>query len=497
MSFIVINNNDSVAVALSPYKKGDKVDIIKGSETISLTLEDDINRGHKVALFDIKKGETVFKYGFAIGSAKEDIKKGSHIHSHNLKTLLSGELSYTYNKIAPAKLLKSDLTFKGYRRENGAVAIRNEVWIVPTVFCVNKVAENLARYAKDKLNQYQNVNDVVALTHPYGCSQMGSDETTTQKLLAALCSHPHAAYVLVLGLGCENNNLAVFKKFLKENDPRIVFLNSQESEDEILEGQKILDTLLSKANKYQREECPLKDLTIGLKCGGSDGLSGITANPLIGRISDLIVGSGGTSVMTEVPEMFGAERMLMSRAKDEAVFNKCVNLINDFKHYFTSHGQVCSENPSPGNKEGGITTLEDKSLGCVQKGGQAEVSDVLKYTESVSTHGLNLLQGPGNDGVSCTALAAAHCNLVLFSTGRGTPFGTAVPTVKIATNTNLYERKSNWIDFNAGAIVDGVSFETLTDELLHKIVAIASGEMTKSELRSYKEIVIWKDGVTM
>lgn len=495
MKAILIHEGDSVGVALEDLHRGEQITV--GDKTV--TLKDDITRGHKFALKDIAPEELVLKYGYAIGRAKEAIPVGSHVHNHNVKTDLKGELSYSYHKMPVQSLKSVDATFDGYVRADGSVGIRNEIWIIPTVFCVNNIARVLESYAQDKIKsgEFAHVDGCLALTHPYGCSQMGDDQTTTQQVLASLARHPNCGGVLILGLGCENNNIGVFKQFLDLNDPRIRFLNSQEVSDEIEAGEKIIDELLAQANQCERQSVPISKLRIGLKCGGSDGLSGITANPLIGRLSDLIVGSAGTSVMTEVPEMFGAEQILMNRAKNEATFNKCVDLINNFKHYFTSHGQVVSENPSPGNKAGGITTLEDKSLGCVQKGGMAEVSDVLKYGERIQSTGLNLLQGPGNDGVSCTALATAGCHMVLFSTGRGTPFATAIPTIKISTNSDLYKRKGDWIDFNAGQIVDGKDFDTLTQELLDYVIAVASGKLTKSEQKGYHEIVIWKDGVTM
>lgn len=497
MQALLIHDGDSVAVALENLSAGSTISL----PGLSLTLVEDIVRGHKFALKDIAANEPVYKYGYPIGRAKVDIKAGQHVHSHNLKTDLQGEGSYTYNKLPAVSLPESaaNKTFEGFVRPNGDVGIRNELWIIPTVFCVNNVAQVLAKYANEQLasGKFSQVDACVALTHPYGCSQMGEDQTTTQRVLAALSKHPNCGGVLILGLGCENNNINVFKEFLDLSDPRIRFLNSQEVEDEISAGNELIDELLAQANKCQRQTVPLSKLRIGLKCGGSDGLSGITANPLIGRLSDTLVGAGGTSVMTEVPEMFGAEQLLMNRARDSETFNKCVDLINDFKHYFISHGQVVSENPSPGNKAGGITTLEDKSLGCVQKGGSALVCDVLKYGETLRTNGLNLLQGPGNDGVSCTALATAGCHMVLFSTGRGTPFATVVPTIKISTNSALYQHKGAWIDFNAGQIVDGKDFSTLTTELLDYVIAVASGYLTKSEEKGYREIVIWKDGVTM
>ncbi len=497
MQAILINDADSVAVALQDLAKGTTVEVAGKS----IELLDDITRGHKFALKDIAVGAPVIKYGFAIGRAKEPIAVGQHVHNHNVKTDLHGEQEYRFNPLPAASLPQVTASFQGYVRENGAVGIRNELWIIPTVFCVNNVAKVLEQYANEQIkahpDQFSHIDGCLALTHPYGCSQMGEDQTTTQRVLAALSRHPNCGAVLILGLGCENNNIGVFKQFLDLSDPRLHFLNSQEVPDEVEAGKAEIDAMLTQAQRYTRTEVPISKLRIGLKCGGSDGLSGITANPLIGRLSDVVVGSAGTSVMTEVPEMFGAEQLLMNRAQDEATFEKCVTLINNFKHYFTSHGQVVSENPSPGNKAGGITTLEDKSLGCVQKGGKAQVSDVLHYGDTLRRTGLNLLQGPGNDGVSCTALAAAGCHLVLFSTGRGTPFATVIPTVKISTNSSLYERKGAWIDFNAGAVVDGKDFASLTQELLDYVLAVASGKLTKSEEKGYHEIVIWKDGVTM
>ena len=493
MQAIKINPEDVVAVALTDLKQGQEVKL----ENDVVILKEDIPRGHKFALYDLAENDPVIKYGYPIGRAKHAVKKGEHVHTQNVKTDLKAFGSYSYDKSPKTELKHVDRYFDGYVRSNGDVGIRNEIWIIPTVFCVNHVAKELESYAQSRLSEFANVDDCLALTHPYGCSQMGEDQTTTQKILACLTRHPKAGAVLVLGLGCENNNIGVFKEFLDANDDRIHFLNSQDVEDELTAGKAIIDELLVKVNAYKREKVSINKLRIGLKCGGSDGLSGITANPLIGRLSDVVVGSGGTSVMTEVPEMFGAEQILMNRAVTPQIFDKCVNLINDFKHYFSSHGQVVSENPSPGNKAGGITTLEDKSLGCVQKGGKAEVCDVLKYGESLRTHGLNLLQGPGNDGVSCTALASAGCHMVLFSTGRGTPFATAIPTVKISTNTALFNKKQDWIDFNAGAIVDGESFDSLTDKLLDYVLAVASGKKTLSEKRGFHDIIIWKDGVTM
>lgn len=494
MQAVIINNEDIVAVALEAIPKGTEIPLPQGLVTVT----DDIPRGHKFALCDIKKGDPIIKYGYPIGKASADIKKGQHVHTHNVRTNLSGAGSYVYSKQPIPKLKAVERTFEGFVREDGKAGIRNELWIIPTVFCVNQIARELEQYACKKLADFPHVDGAIALCHPFGCSQMGEDQETTRKVLAALSRHQNAGSVLILGLGCENTNIEVFKKYLDLDDQRLHFLNTQDVEDELDKGYALIDECLAQAEKCRRSTVPLSKLRIGLKCGGSDGLSGITANPLIGRVSDLVVSAGGTSVMTEVPEMFGAEQLLMNRAHNEEIFAKTVSLINNFKHYFESHGETVSENPSPGNKAGGITTLEDKSLGCVQKGGKSEVMDVIKYGDSIKTSGLNLLQGPGSDGVSCSALAAAGVDLILFSTGRGTPFATVVPTVKISTNSDLYKRKGgNWIDFDAGSIVNGRDFDELALELLDYIIAAASGKETVSEKRGFHELLIWKDGVTL
>ena len=445
-------------------------------------VEVDLKSGHKYALRDIKKGENIIKYGFPIGHATLDIKKGDHVHSHNLKTNLSGNLSYTYRPNKPdIPKVTSDRTFLGYRRENGDVGIRNDIWIVNTVGCVNKVAEELARKTGAK-----------HFPHPFGCSQLGDDHSVTQKILSGMVHHPNAGGVLVLGLGCENNNIDEMKKVLGEINPnRVKFLNAQDFDDEISEGIRLINELKAYAAKTQRTPVSVSKLKVGLKCGGSDGLSGITANPLVGSFSDKLISMGGTTVLTEVPEMFGAETLLMERAENEAVFQKTVNLINEFKNYFTRHNQVIYENPSPGNKAGGITTLEEKSLGCVQKGGKSTVVDVLNFGDTLQKSGLNLLNGPGNDIVAITNLMAAGVHMILFTTGRGTPVGSAVPTVKISTNQTLFDKKFRWIDFNAAPLVD------LTNSLLDFCFEVASGTLTKNEEHGYEEISIFKDGVTL
>ncbi len=458
--------------------------LINGKDNVEINLAD----GHKYALKDIKCGENIIKYGCPIGHATADIKKGEHVHTHNIKTNLSEMLEYSYNyKDYSIEKVPTDKTFMGYRRANGEIGIRNDIWLVNTVGCVNKIAEKLSA-----------LTGALNFPHPFGCSQMGDDQTHTQLILRGMVNHPNAGGVLVLGLGCENNNIDVFKTVLGEYDEqRVKFLNCQDFEDEIGEGVKLIRDLKAYANTFKREPINISELKIGLKCGGSDGFSGISANPLVGSLSDRVISHGGSCVLTEVPEMFGAEHLLMERCEGREVFDKTVSLINDFKAYYQRHGQVIYENPSPGNKKGGISTLEEKSLGCVQKGGLSKVVDVLDYGDRLTKNGLSLLNGPGNDIVAVTNLMAAGVHMILFTTGRGTPLGAPVPTVKISTNARLASVKKNWIDFDASPVLDGTSMQELTDKLLDFVIEIASGKQTKNETNGYREISIFKEGVTL
>lgn len=458
--------------------------IINPLDNVEVNLEN----GHKYAIRDIKENENIIKYGNPIGHAVCDIEKGEHVHTHNMKTNLSGNIEYKYvPEFTPITPTENDITFKGYIRENGDVGIRNEIWIINTVGCVNKLSRKLA-----------SLTGAQAFEHPFGCSQLGDDQTVTQYILRGLVNHPNAAGVLVLGLGCENNNIAEFKKVLGDyNEKRVKFLNAQDAEDDVAAGVALINELKAYADTFSRVDVPVSRLKIGLKCGGSDGYSGITANPLVGSLSDKVISLGGSCVLTEVPEMFGAEHLLMKRCETEELFNKNVALINDFKDYFTRHNQVIYENPSPGNKAGGITTLEEKSLGCVQKGGSSQVVDVLSYGDTVTKNGLSLLNGPGNDIVAITNLTAAGVHLILFTTGRGTPVGAPVPTVKVSTNKALAEKKANWIDFDASPLIRGTSMAELTDEFLNYIISVASGKETKNEINDYREISIFKDGVVL
>lgn len=488
-AFIHIHPGDNVAVALKP--------IPAGTQFEGVTAKADIPQGHKMALDDLAPDDQIVKYGFPIGHAVQPIAAGEWVHTHNMKTNLSGQLEYSYHPKLNPPAPQVPGSFQGYRRKNGQVGIRNEIWIIPTVGCVNDVAKALVRENQDLVTG--SIDGLYTFPHPFGCSQTGADHAQTRKLLAALTRHPNAGAVLVLSLGCEN---LTHEQFLEELGPydenRVKFLTCQQVEDELEAGREILTQLAGYAGSFHREPIPASELVVGMKCGGSDGLSGITANPTVGRFSDLLVSQGGSTVLTEVPEMFGAEGFLMDRCISEEVFHKAENMINGFKDYFLRHNEVVYENPSPGNKAGGITTLEDKSCGCVQKGGSAPIMDVIGYGDRVVTKGLNMLYGPGNDLVSSTALTAAGAHLILFTTGRGTPFGAPAPTLKLATNTALATKKANWIDFNAGVVADGLrTLDEAAQDLMALVLEVASGKQTKAEEKGFREISIFKDGVVL
>ena len=494
-AYLQINKGDNVVVCLRPINAGEEIKI--GNHAVQALRN--TPAGHKILLCDTPKDKPIIKYGYPIGHAKENLKAGEWVNENNIQTNLSGTLEYEYHPaIKPLSIEQEDRSFKGFMRKNGEVGIRNEIWIVPTVGCVNGIAERLARQLEQE-TQLKGIDAIHAWHHNYGCSQLGDDHENTRKVLRDICLHPNAGAVLVLSLGCENNQPEDFMKMLGDYDrERIQLLVTQRVEgDEIEEGMKILRKLYKTAAQDKREEVPVSKLRIGLKCGGSDGFSGITANPLVGEFSDWLIAQGGTTILTEVPEMFGAETILMNRCQTPDLFQKTVHLINNFKEYFLSHGEPVGENPSPGNKAGGISTLEDKALGCTQKCGHAPVSGVLEYAERLKTNGLNLLSAPGNDLVASTALAASGCQMVLFTTGRGTPFGTFVPTMKISTNSQLFKLKQNWIDFNAGKLVEGVDMLTLRNDFIDKVIATANGEKVKNEMNGYREIAIFKNGVTL
>ncbi len=493
--YIKINPKDNVVIVLRDYKKDEIIEL----DDLEIKLLEDVDKGHKIAIKNISEGENLFKYGMMIGHATKDIKAGEWVHTHNMKTNLKDLDSYIYTpEFEKVSLVHEKREINIYKRENGDVGIRNELWIVPTVGCVNGIANLIKEAFLEEIGELK-IDGVNVLTHNYGCSQLGEDHENTKIILQNTVKHPNAGGVLVLGLGCENNQVSEFIKSLGEYDnKRVKFLVSQEVEDEVESGKQILLELYKKMLEDKREKGYLSEINFGLECGGSDGLSGITANPMLGYFSDYVIAQGGTTVLTEVPEMFGAETLLMKRCQNKEIFEKCVNLINDFKEYFIRHDQEIYENPSPGNKKGGITTLEEKSLGCTQKSGVSEVIDVLKYGEVLKKKGLNLLSAPGNDLVATTALAAAKCHMVLFTTGRGNPYGGYVPTVKISTNSELYRRKRKWIDFDAGRLVsEDISMEELTKEFVDYVIKVINGERTSNEKNRFQEIAIFKSGVTL
>lgn len=493
--FIQVHPNDNVVVAVQPITQGTALP----EPWSSIKVLSDVPAGHKIAITDIKVEDSIYKYGYAIGHAIQDIKAGEHVHSHNLKTSLSGTESYQFKGGVEQHPNQSNVPFfDGYLRNNGRVGIRNEIWIVNTVGCVNQTAKRIATLAEKR---YGDAADAyVPLTHAFGCSQLGDDLSNTRKLLASLIQHPNTGGVLVIGLGCENNQL---KSLLAEasglDESRVRYFNSQQVDDEVEHGLTLVKSLLDEMQQDKRTQQPINKLTLGMKCGGSDGFSGLTANAVVGRMTDKLTAMGGRVILTETPEMFGAEQVLMDRADSQETFEKIVTLVNDFKQYFIDNKQPVYENPSPGNKDGGLTTLEEKSLGAIQKGGQAIVNEVIDYGEmATSSQGLTLLQGPGNDAVSSTALAAAGANMVLFTTGRGTPLGFPVPTIKISSNPGIAAKKPHWIDFNAGQILNSeMSLDECAETLLTYVLEVASGRLTNNEKNDSREIAIWKNGVTL
>lgn len=493
MKVIQITPEDNVAVALSPIAKGE---ILRMGEQYSVKAWEDIPQGHKIALKNIAKDENIIKYGFPIGHAVADIEIGSWVHTHNMTTNLVGEIEYTYQPDIKPIPEKEPEYFEGFRRKDGHAAIRNEIWIIPTVGCVNDVAKRIAALNQDLVTG--TIDGLYTFEHPFGCSQTGKDHAQTRKLLAALVRHPNAAAVLVLELGCENLTHEQFLEELGDYDPeRVKFLTCQEVGDEFEEARKLLEKCAKYAGQFSRKPIPVSELVIGMKCGGSDGLSGITANPTVGYFSDMLVARGGSTILTEVPEMFGAEGFLMNRCINKEVFEKAVNMLNGFKNYFISHNEVVYDNPSPGNHEGGITTLEDKSCGCVQKGGTAPIMDVIGYGDAVVTRGLNMLYGPGNDLVSATAMTAAGAHMILFTTGRGTPFGAPTPTLKLSTNSQLAANKKDWIDFDTGSIVEGETIDEAAGRLFQLVIEVANGRETRAERCGYRSISIFKSGVVL
>ena len=501
--FLQIHREDNVGVALRA--------LVKGETASGVLAMDAVPAGHKMALHAIDAGQAVIKYGYPIGVATKAIEAGEHVHVHNMASALSGKLRLRafdpVSEVNPenshGSSVRGSATFQGYRRPDGGVGIRNEIWIINTVGCVNHAATRIAeRAARELVHEGSAVEGIHTFNHPFGCSQLGDDMVATQRLLAGLARHPNAAAVLVLGLGCENNQIRQFMDVLGPSAAgRVRYFNAQDVGDEVEAGVRFVHMLAEYAGQFTRTKVPASELILGMKCGGSDGLSGITANPLIGHIADKLAATGGTAILTEVPEMFGAEGVLLRRAVSAAVSESTIHLVNKFREYFERHGEPIDENPSPGNKEGGITTLAEKSLGCVQKGGTSPVKQVLDYGQQASPGlgGISLLNGPGNDGVSGSVLSAAGAHMVLFSTGRGTPMGFPVPTIKISTNSPLAKHKAGWIDFSAGPFADGsATMDELADQLFHLVLDVASGrKSTKTELNGYREISIWKDGVTL
>ncbi len=491
--YIVINPKDNVAVALGDRQKGETFNV----DGQKITLASDVPNRHKFAIKTIKKGEPVIKYGYPVSKMTKDVAPGDYVHTGEVETYLSGIIDYVYEpQLAPKVKRDTVPAFMGYMRETGEAGVRNEIWIVNTVGCVNNTAKLLASEATKKYGE--KVDGIYAFPHVYGCSQLGDDLLSSQQIMAGMVNHPNAAGVLVLSLGCERNNIPAFKEILGEYDEkRVKFMVCQDVEDEIEIGLGLIGELVEHAQIYKREPVPVSKLKVGLKCGASDGFSGISANPLVGSFSDMLTSYGGTAALTEISEMFGAEAIMMNRCVSKEIFDKTVKMINDFKNYYLKYGEKIDENPSPGNIRGGISTCEEKSVGCIQKGGASDVTDIVLYAGRLVTPGLNIVSGPGDDIIAITALMAAGCQIILFTTGNGNPLGSIVPTIKISSNTPLFERKKTWIDFDAGPLLAGESMDKLTEQLFELVVKVASGEAKAlNEVYGYKDIAMLKDGAT-
>lgn len=487
--YLRINEKDNCIVALETINKGDVI--------LNVEAMEEIKKGHKMAIFDIEKGKDVIKYGNSIGRAKENIKAGEHIHTHNITTNLDQSKVFSYEKVNTDIKKNEDRKVKVYLRRTGEVGIRNEIWVIPTVGCINNLVKTMANKFMIGHPINSSFDGCFAYTHPYGCSQLGDDHINTKTAIIDMMKHPNNGGVLVVGLGCENNQIkAIINELGYYNEKRVKFLICQESSNEITDGLKLLEEIYEEIKNDIRVDQPLSKITIGLKCGGSDGMSGITANPLIGKMSDYMASIGGSSILTEIPEMFGAEQMMFNRCENKEIYQKLYRLVDDFKNYYAKNNQVIYENPSPGNKEGGISTLEDKSLGCIEKSGSSSVKDILRYGERIKTKGLNILEAPGNDLVAATATALSGAQLILFSTGRGTPYGTIVPTIKVSTNSELFLGKRNWIDFDAG-IINQENSNKVFEDFKEYIIGVIEGKYTKNEINDCREIAIFKTGVTL
>lgn len=499
MSAIKLYPQDTVALATSELKKGQTVTV--DGETI--TLLDDIPNAHKIALKDFETGEAVRKYDNIIGYASKPIKKGEWIHSHNEVTGLGKSKEYTYD-FNPISIFpgESDKTFMGYDRADGGAGIRNHLAIISTVFCANGPLRKLARMAEAKYPATENFDGIIAFDQEFGCSQTGKDLVTTCKIIAGIAKNANFGGVLLVSNGCEMAIPSVLEQYMGDYDKkRIRTLTLQEVEDEFTAGMELIDEIMEEMKDDKRTPININRLHIAMNCGGSDGYSGITANTLLGTLCDTLVKEGAIMNMTEVPEMMGAEHILMNRAADKSIFDDIVKMMYDYDAYFARYGEKAADNPTQGNKAGGLTTLEEKSLGCIQKGGHCAVMEVLEYGERATKNGFVLVSGPGNDLAGVSGQIAAGAVLTIFTTGRGTPCGFAGPTFRLASNTALATRKSNWIDYDAGRLLTAKTpeeVEALNKELYDAIMATVNGQYrTRTEENGYYILGALKDGVTL
>jgi altronate hydrolase/galactarate dehydratase len=502
--FIKLRADDNVVIALRALPAGTELEGVSGA------LLAPVHPGHKIACKLIPAGENVVRYGQIIGQAKADIQPGEHVHSHNLgmegHSLQDHEFASQNTPLAP---IEAGRTFQGYRRADGRTGTRNYIGILTSVNCSGSVAQFVAEAAERNglLDRFPNVDGVVPIVHGTGCGMSGENEgyAALFRTLSGYAQHPNFGGILLIGLGCEVmqvSDLVGGRPIRSDGALRYMTIQQQGGTRRTIEkGLEELEGIAQIANKATRSPAPISDITVGMQCGGSDGYSGITANPALGYASDLLVRHGGTTILSETPEIYGAEHLLTSRAETASVGEKLLERVRWWEDYTARNGGEMDNNPSPGNKRGGLTTILEKSLGAVAKGGTAPLAGVYEFGEQVDRKGFVFMDSPGFDPCSVTGQVASGANLVVFTTGRGSVSGyKPTPCIKLATNSDMYGRMSEDMDLNCGDIVtDGVSIEEKGEELLELMIRVASGEKTKSEQLGFGgvEFVPWQIGAVM
>jgi altronate hydrolase len=497
-----LHPDDDVAIARAPLALGLRLAQLNTVITVRQTIPE----GHKIALTARGIGDPVHRYGHVIGFATADILPGDHVHSHNLSV---GRLQHDYafgQGVKPVTYIPEEhrRTFSGYRRADGKTGTRNYVAIISSVNCSASVSRYVAdRFRGDALRDFPHVDGVIALTHKGGCGAHygGAELDLLQRTLAGFARHPNVAGYVLMGLGCEMNQIPDLVEHQSLDAPTSIIIQEEGGLVESVDaGVRAIGALLPAANDCRREPISVSELVVALQCGGSDAWSGITANPALGYAVDLLVAQGGTAVLGETPEIYGGEHLMTRRAVSEEVGRKLIDRIHWWERYTAINGAEIDNNPTPGNKLGGLTTIYEKSLGAIAKSGTTPMTDVLEYAEPVGTRGFIHMDTPGFDPVSVTGQVAGGCNLVVFTTGRGSVFGCRpAPTIKVATNTPLYERMRNDMDVNAGRMLEGATLRQVGEEIFEMMVEVASGMPTKSERHGIgeEEFNPWILGATL